>query len=352
MLDLLRELTSIPGGAGAEDEVGARVRQEMGDCLDSVEVDPLGNVIGILEGGSSSLRMMVCAHMDEVGLLVKHIDDDGVLRVELNGMLDHRALLSAEVDVWTSQGSVPGVVGVKGRHLMTPEELSTELRTEDLWVDVGAATGDEALSLGIRVGDPILFQPNFRCLSGSVVLSKALDNRASLAAMLIAMREIAENKPDFSVYFVGSVMEEVGLRGAGVAANSIQPHAAIAMDTVPGEDPTTEPAQVAVAVGKGPTIRIADSATLYCRRLTEAIVDCAEEKGIPYQREVSTVKTDAGTIHLSGRGVPSAGVYIPRRNAHSPAEVASLADMENAARLLVSFCSETRAARLKEIIER
>lgn len=339
MLELLRELTAIPGGSGFEDEVATRVRQEMGDCLLSASIDPLGNVIGILKGPEGAPKAMVCAHMDEVGLLVKHIAEDGSIRVELNGGLDHRAILSAEVDVWTSRGSIPGVVGVKSRHLLTQADLAAPLRTEDLWVDVGAATAAETSALGIKVGDPILFQPNFRCLAGSTALSKALDNRAGLAVMLTAMRQIASKPPDFTIYFVGTVMEEVGARGAGVAANSIQPDLAVVLDTVPAEDPSAEPPQVTVTVGKGPTIRVADRATIYSRRLTEGLARCAEEKGIPHQLEVSSVLTDAATVHLSGRGVPTAGVYIPRRNAHSPAEVSSLTDMENAARLLTSFIS-------------
>jgi endoglucanase len=260
--------------------------------------------------------------------------------------------LSAEVEVWTNQGSAPGVVGVKGRHLLTPEELSSPIDTRDLWVDVGASSAEEARALGIRVGDPILFQPNFRCLAGSTVLSKALDNRTGVAVMLTAMREVAERRPDYTTYFVGTVMEEVGARGAGVAANSVQPHLAIALDTVPGRDPATEPAQVTVAVGGGPTIRIADRATLYHRRLMEAMAECSQEKNIPYQREVSSVLTDAATVHLSGRGIPTAGVYIPRRNAHSPAEVVSLSDVENAALLVSEFLSGADAAHLEEIIRR
>jgi endoglucanase len=350
MLELLMELTKIPGASGFEDEVGARVRQEMEDCLDSVKVDPLGNVIGILEGSRSGPKIMMCAHMDEVGMLVKHIGDDGALRVELNGVLDHRALLSAEVDVWTSSGSLPGVVGVKSRHLMSQEELSAPINTPDIWVDVGASQREEAISLGIEVGDPILFQPNFRCMAGSTVLSKALDNRTGLTVMLTAMREIADNKPDYTIYFVGTVMEEVGARGAGVAANGINPDAAITLDTVPGTDPSTEPSQVAVSVGEGPTIRVADRAALYNRRLTSAIVEYAKSAGIPHQPEVSSVLTDAATVHLSGRGVPVAGVYIPRRNAHSPAEVASLSDMENAAKLLASFLINMNLVRIKELL--
>lgn len=235
---------------------------------------------------------------------------------------------------------------------MSQEELSAPLRVENLWVDVGAANGEEARALGLRVGDPVLFQPNFCCLSGSSVLSKALDNRVGLTVMLTAMGEIAARRPDYILFFVGTVMEEVGARGAGVAANSVQPHLAITLDTVPGVDPSTTPAQVTVAVGAGPTIRVADRATIYSRRLTEAVTDCAQENGIPYQREVSTVLTDAAAVHLSGRGVPTAGVYIPRRNAHSPAEVASLTDMENAARLVASFLTGVSASRLEEIIAR
>jgi putative aminopeptidase FrvX len=219
----------------------------------------------------------------------------------------------------------------------------------DLWVEVGASSAEEASSLGIRVGDPVLAKPGLQTLSGGRILSKALDNRIGCAVVL----EIAEGlKPeglDFTLYLAASVQEEIGSRGAGMLGEKLSPSIALVLDTVAGLGAGSQgPAGIA-RLGRGPVLRVADfipdwvMGAHYSPAIRRHLRGLAEEAGIPCQEDVAQTWTDAATLHRSGAGVPTAGLLVPRLHAHSPAEVADLADIEAASRLASAFVSSLDA---------
>lgn len=344
-LDLLKRLVDARGGPGFEDEVREVMIQELRGCADEIEVDPLGNVIAVKRGEARGPKIMLAAHMDEVGLIVKTIDPDGFVLFEPNGIIDDRMLPTQWVVIHTRKGPVYGVVGVKARHLLTPEEQARAPVFRDMWIDVGALSRKDVEELGVRPGDPTTFDRGLRVIGkGNFVLARALDDRIGCAIMIQALKRLAKVKHEATVYAVGTVMEEVGARGAGTSAFAIKPDVAIAFDTSHGVDLAVTPKWSAVRVGRGPTIRLMDMVFSAVRggitppRLRDLVIRAAEEEKIPYQLDVmSGTFLDAASISLSGDGVPSVGILVARWNAHSPAEVACLDDIDNAVRLTVAI---------------
>jgi len=354
VLALLRELTALPGPSGHEREVALAYAKRLHAFTDEVRLDPFGNVIAVLRGTDVRGSVMVSAHLDEVGLVVKHVEDDGMLRIDLNGLIDERVLLAAQVDIWTRGGRLPGVVGARSRHHLTPDELRRPIETSDLWIAAGAGSAADAQALGVRIGDLVTFRPNFEELAGGYVASKSLDNRAGLTAVLDALTRLPARR-DFDVYVVGAAQEEVGSRGARVAAQTLSPHVAISVDTVAGAEPGTALARATEALGGGPVIRawewVAGSltGTAYHRGLFHRLQDIADAARLPYQLDVARTWTDACGTTTAGHGVPTAGIYIPRRCAHSPCEIAKLSDVEGAGRLLAAFLSSVTGTELRDL---
>ncbi len=352
MLKNFEKLVQIPGGSGFEEEVIKFIVAEMKERLPDVSTDPMGNVIGKLGKGKRSV--MVCVHSDEVGLLVKYIDPKGFIYFELNGMIDERALLSTKVDICTDKGILTGVVGVKNRHLLTPEDLKRPITVSDLWIDAGAASAEEAKKQGIEIGDPIVFHPNFQKIGTGSVLSKAIDNRAGCAVLIDLAERMKSKKIDYQLFLVAAVQEEIGSRGAKVAAQTLEPDMAIVVDTVPASDPITPPQQATAECGKGPIIRSMDVnalgwGTVYSKKIRKRLLATAEKNGIPHQKDVARTWTDAATIHTSGKGIPCGGLYIPRRYSHSPTEWVKWSDIEKTASLLYLFLKDLNATSVEDL---
>ncbi len=179
LLARLRELTALPGPSGHEREVALAFAKHLRVYTDDVVLDPFGNVIGTIRGEAARGALMLSAHTDEVSLVVKHVEPDGMLRVDLNGWIDPRVVLAAQVEVWTRSGPVAGVVGTRSAHHMTPEDARRPVEATDLWIQIGAESAAEARALGVRIGDLVTYRANFQELAGDYVASKALDNRAA-----------------------------------------------------------------------------------------------------------------------------------------------------------------------------
>jgi putative aminopeptidase FrvX len=353
MLDLLEKLTGIPGGSGFEEEIIEAIASELKTRLPDVSIDPMGNVIGKLGKGTKSI--MVCVHSDEVGMLVKYIDPKGFIYFELNGMIDERVLLSTKVDICTDKGVYTGVVGVKNRHLLTPEDLKRPISLSDLWVDMGAASAEEIRKWGIEIGDPIVFHPNFQKIGKETIVSKAIDNRAGCAILINLAERMKSRRIDYQLFLVAATQEEIGSRGAKVTAQTLGPDMAIVIDTVPASDPITPPQQTTSECGKGPVIRSMDVNTLgwgtvYSKKIRKRLIATADQNGIPYQEDVARTWTDAATIHTSGKGIPCGGVYIPRRYSHSPMELVKWPDVEKTAELLFLFLKDLNSAAINDLI--
>lgn len=355
MLELFKRLLEIPGASGCEEKVIEAVSSELRKRIPEVSIDPMGNVIGKLGSGDRSL--MVCVHTDEVGLFVKYIDPRGFIYFDLNGMIDERVLLSTKMDLCTEKGIVTGVVGVKNRHLMTAEDLKRPITVSELWIDVGAEDEDEVRSWGVEIGDPIVFHPNLETIGKTTLISKAIDNRAGCTILIDLAERLKTEITDYQLYLVAAVQEEVGSRGAKVAAQSLQPDLAIVLDTVPASDPITPPQQATAECGKGPVIRSMDVnaqgwGTIYSKKIRQRLIATALNHKIPHQKDIFKTWTDASTIHTSGRGIPCGGVFVPRRYSHSPIELVKWPDVERTAELLYCFLKELRPAIIEDLVRK
>ena len=352
MLKTFENLARIPGGSGFEEKVIEAIVSELKRSLQDVSVDSMGNVIGKLGKGKKSV--MVCAHSDEVGLLIKYIDPKGYIYFDFNGMIDERVLLSTKVDICTDKGIFTGVVGVKNRHLLTAEDLKRPISISDLWVDVGAKSEEEVRRWGIEIGDSIVFHPNFQRIGKDTIISKAIDNRASCAILIDLAERMKSKKIDYQLFLVAAVQEEVGSRGAKVAAQTLGPDMAIVIDTVPALDPVTPPQQATSECGKGPVIRSMDVnamgwGTIYSKKIRQRLITTAVKNKIPHQKDIFRTWTDASTIHTSGRGIPCGGIYIPRRYSHSPVELVKWSDVEKTAELLYLFLKDLNSSVIEDL---
>ena len=355
MLKTFEKLVEIPGGSGFEEKVIEFMAAELKRSLPDVSVDPMGNVIGKIGKGKKSV--MVCVHTDEVGMLVKYIDPKGYIYFDLNGMIDERVLLSTKVDICTEKGIYTGVVGVKNRHLMTAEDLKQPITISGLWIDVGAENAEEVKRWGIEIGDPIVFHPNFQKIGKESILSKAIDNRAGCVILIDLAERMKSKKIDYQLFFVAAVQEEVGSRGAKVAAQTLEPDMAIVIDTVPASDPITPPQQATSECGKGPVIRSMDVnalgwGTIYSKKIRQRLIHTALKNKIPHQKDIFRTWTDASTIHTSGRGIPCGGLFIPRRYSHSPVELVKWSDVEKTGELLFLFLKDLNSAVISDLIRK
>lgn len=327
---ILRELSEAIGVSGNEGGVRAVILDALREHVDEVKVDALGNVLAFKRGtGRDRLRVMLSAHMDEIGLMVVGHDGDGFLRVDAVGGIDPRLLPGTTVLVGPEH--MPGVIGIKPIHLAKEDERERVLQIEDLAVDVGANGKDEAKKLA-PLGTTIAFATRFREL-GPTVSGKAFDDRAGCAVLVELVRG-ARFRCDLHAVF--TVQEEVGLRGAQVAAYAIAPDCAFALEgTVADEIPKDKDTSPTSELGKGPAITVMDRSFIADRRLVRLLTGTAEALGIPYQlKQPGVGGTDSGAIHQTRQGVPSATVAVPCRYIHSPVSILSLDDLNNTVRLM------------------
>lgn len=330
-LDLLKALSEAPGVSGNETAVRKIIREAIQDHVGEIRVDNLGNLIAIKQpenNANDSLHVMVAAHMDEVGFMVVNINKDGTLKFRTIGGLDSRIVLSKAVRV--GDDGVPGIIGIKPVHLMNHAEVRKVLKIEDLAIDIGA-TGEDDTKKHVKPGDYISFDTSFS-QAGALVKGKAFDDRAGCTVLASLLKE---NYP-FKFYATFTVQEEIGLRGARVAAYDIDPDIAFALEgTIADDLPKDRDTSPTTEVGKGPAITFMDRSVIPDKRLVRLLVDTAEAHGIPYQfRRALGGGTDAGQIHLAREGVPSAVVSVPCRYIHSPAALLSPEDLNHTIALM------------------
>jgi putative aminopeptidase FrvX len=336
LVDALEKLSNACGVAGREEEVRSLMKKFLKPYVDEVKEDKLGNVIGIKKGKKNAPKVMLAAHMDEIGLLVKTISKKGFIRFAKIGGIDDRILLAQKVIVYTEKGSLHGIIGSKPPHIQKEEERKKVLTYDELFIDVGAENHEQAKKMGIRIGDPVGFDIKFAKVGKNIVIGRAFDDRVGCAVMVEAMKRL--EKTECTVYAVGTVQEEVGLRGATTAAFGIYPDVGIALDvTVAGDVPGVKEVEASIKLGKGPSIEIADMGLIAHPKVVRLLVDAAEENKIPYQLETGLPgSTDAARISLTREGVPSGVISIPTRYIHSPSSLLSLEDAEKTVKLTVA----------------
>lgn len=327
MKSLIQRLVEITGPSGYESQIRAAIRTEVEALADEVRVDALGNLIAVkgqaIPGGK---KIMLSAHMDEIGLIATHIDDNGFVRFTTVGGVRRTTCVGGRVRF------LNGTSGVIGQE--NPDERTKLPEFEQMFIDVGAAG---RVDCPVRVGDLAVFDRPFADL-GSRLVSKAMDDRIGVAVLIETLRQL-EQSPNL-VFFVFSVQEEVGLRGATTAAFGLDPDIGIAVD-VTGTGDTPKGLKMAISLGKGAAIKVRDGGMLSDPRVVEWMVQTATRANIPYQMEVlQGGTTDARAIQLARAGVPVGCVSIPCRYIHAPSEMVDYADAQSAVRLLIALISQ------------
>jgi len=329
----LEKLSNACGVAGREEEVRNLMIEMLKPHVNEVAVDKLENVIAVKRGSKDKPKVMLAAHMDEVGLMVKTITKKGFLQFTKMGGIDDRILLAQKVTICTEKGALKGVVGTKPPHIQKEEERKKIVTYDEMFIDVGAENREDANAMGISVGDPIAFDAAYTRIGKDAVMGKAFDDRVGCAVMVETLRQL--EKTDCTVYAVGTVQEEVGLRGAGTAAFGIDPDVGIALDvTVAGDVPSVKEFESSVKMGKGPALTVSDAGLITHPKVLRWLINSAQENNIEHQLETGLPgTTDAARISLARTGVPSGTICVPARYIHSPLGLISLRDAENAARL-------------------
>ena len=337
--ELLARLAEARGISGYEGAVREIVEEELREYVDEIRTDKLGNLIASKSGKSPSV--MIAAHLDEIGLMVKHIEPEGFLRFSTIGgwfdqtLLNQRVVLQPQPE---GEGGdiVYGVIGSKPPHRMKKEEREKVIKAEDMFIDIGAKSEEEVSKLGITIGTPVIIDRQFTPLINDRVTCKAFDNRSGVAVMIEALRRV---NTEFEVYAVGTVQEEVGLKGARTSAFELNPNVAIAIDTdIAGGHPGIEKKDTTVELDKGPVITVSDASgrgIITPPAVLKWLKGTASRYNIPYQLSVSEGgTTDATAIHLTRSGIPTGVIGVPTRYIHSPVELLSLKDLDKCAELI------------------
>lgn len=323
MKDLIKKLTEAYGPSGHEEQIREIIRGEITPLADEVHVDALGNLVAVKRGSSGSKKVMVSAHMDEIGLIVSYVDEKGFLRFQPIGGIDPMTLTGSRVQF--ADGRV-GVIAPENR-----QQFKKEPELTKLYIDVGAIDRGEAQKL---LGEAVSFVRPFADM-GQRIVAKAFDDRISCAVLIEVLRTL-EGAPH-DVFFVFSVQEEVGLRGARTSAYGLEPDIGIAVDVTVAAD-TPEAPKLAMKLGAGPCIKVMDGGMISHPGIKNLLIGTAEAHSIPYQLEVLTGgTTDAAAIQLARSGVPAGCVSIPCRYIHTPSEMVDIGDVEQTVRLLLAF---------------
>ncbi len=338
LIATLRDLTALHAPPGFEQPVVHYLRAAFAPLADSVEVDSMGNLYAIKRGKSEYPRFMIEAHSDELGGLVKSILPSGFLKIDkLGGVLD--ALIIGR-KVWVN-GHL-GVIGVKSGHLQSAEEKGRVPSIDDAYVDVGAASADEVARMGIRIGDPWVWLSELEQMTNpDRLVGKAIDNRLSCAVLLQTFRELQGVTLDGTLIALIAVQEEVGLRGATVAAEHAAPDYAVCVDTfMSGDTPDVDYyREMPVGIGCGPVTLLANTGQIAHQGVARLMESAGQRAGVPLQRAtvIGKASTDSVAIHLSGEGVPTAGLGLCRRYSHSPVETMDINDAVGAVKILVEM---------------
>jgi len=345
----LKALTEAHGVPGYETEVRAVLRQYMSP-LGDLSQDKLGSLICHQSGDGP--RVMLAGHMDEIGLIITHIDDSGFLKfLQLGGWWD-QTLLSQRVIVKTHKGDVVGVVGAKPPHLLSADERSKMVEKKDMYIDIGSTSKAETEAAGVRVGDPVVPDSEFVVMAGGkTYLAKAFDNRVGCAVVIDVLRHYRNAAHPNDLYGVQTVMEEVGVRGATTSARAVDPDVAIVLESdIAGDVPGIKNEQSSVRLGGGPGLSVFDSRMIPNTKLRNLVIDTAAEQGIPLQfSNMPGGATDGAAIHMNNVGVPTVVIGVPSRHIHSHGSIIHRDDYDNAVKLVTALVAKLDAATVAEL---
>ncbi|HHW48111.1 MAG TPA: M42 family metallopeptidase [Clostridiaceae bacterium] len=335
-LDTLKELTQYTAVSGREYEFAAVLKDKFSEICDSVEIDKFYNVIALKKGmGINGPRIMVLAHLDEIGFLVKSIDKNGFIKFTNVGGIDARILLSHEVIIHGKK-DITGVIGAKPPHMLEADEKKKAVKIDELYIDTGMDAKE--LKKYVSIGDAITLKSHPFFLKDNKYSSKSVDNRCGVTVLIETANELKKLKHKPDVYFVATVQEELNLAGARITSFNIEPDIAIVVDACHGDVPGA-PKEVVFPLGKGPAIGIGP---ILNRELTERMLDTAKENNIPHQVDVEpgSTGTDAWATQVSKYGIPTVLVSIPVRYMHTSIETVHANDIKYAGKLISRFIAE------------
>jgi len=341
-MDLLKRLIEAFGPSGFEREVSALTKEYMEPYSDEVMADKLGTVTFVARGSADRPRVLLAGHVDEVGFIVSSITDEGFLTFNPLGGWWSQVLLGQRVVIRTNRGDVHGVIAAKPPHILPQEERKKVVERKDMFIDIGATSREEAEETGVKIGDPAVpWSPFSLIQNGRVAMGKAFDDRIGAFVLMEAIRRIKERAiahPN-TVYGAATVQEEVGLRGAQTIAHVVDPDVALVLEVdIAGDVPGIKPQEAPTKMGKGPSLVTFDRSMIPNQPLKEFIIETARQTQIPLQlSQLFGGGTDAGRIHISRAGCPTAVISVPTRHIHSHVGLLSLKDTENAVRLVIEL---------------
>ncbi len=348
--DMFKILTELQGAPGDESRVREFMESELGKYSDELIYDNLGGVFGVKKGEGP--RVMVAGHMDEVGFMITQITENGMLRFQPLGGWWNQVLLAQRVQVMTDNGPITGVIGSIPPHNLTPELRAKPMEIKNMLIDIGADDREDALNIGIKPGNTVVpICPFTPMANEKKILAKAWDNRYGCGLSIELLKELQNETLPNQLYSGATVQEEVGLRGAKVAANMIQPDIFYALDASPANDMSGNKEEFG-QLGKGALLRIFDRTMVTHRGMRELILDTAESNNIPYQYFVSQGGTDAGSVHVANSGVPSSVIGICSRYIHTSASMIHVDDYAAAKELIVKLVKATDQSTVDTILSK
>lgn len=342
----LRELTNTPGLAGHEQRVAHYLAHHLQPHTDTLHTDTLGNVISTINGTDPDApTILLFAHMDSLGFIVRKIEPDGYIRIHRLGGIPIKILPATPVTLTTPQGDIPGIIATKAHHVTPPHEKTTVTPIEDLYIDIGTTNKQQTHDLGIQPGTPVTYEGRYVELAGDRVNATFLDNRAGCVTILETARKLAERRPASTVHVVGTVQEEFNLRGALPVAQTLRPDIAICIDLSLAADTPDLAGESDIAMGEGPSMNLYSfhgrgtlNGLLPHPALVRAVERVAADAAIPLQRNVFMGGlTDASYVQLAGEGVATIDLGFPMRYSHTPAELCDLGDLSRLVDLLAAF---------------
>lgn len=337
LIKLIERLSNAFGPSGYEMGVAEILGRELETYADETHVDKLGNILFHHHGKKGYPRIMLAAHMDEVGFIITFIEENGFLRFDTIGGITNMVMPGQRILLRGDKGALKGIIGTKPPHLMTPEELAKIIPKEDLFIDIGAESLAQAKEKGVDVGTMGVFDVEFTDLGDGYYRGKSLDDRAGCTVMAEVFKALKDSP--YNIVAVGSVQEELGIRGARTAAWQVDPDFGLALEgTFVSDVPTTRPDRVSSKIKGGPVVTIMDRTAFTHPTVLKTLIKVGRDKSIPFQfKQVPLGGTDAGAIHLTRAGVPSGTVAVPCRYIHGPASVMHIDDLNNAVKLVIEF---------------
>ncbi|MFY0757337.1 M42 family metallopeptidase [Metabacillus dongyingensis] len=351
-LQMLKDLTDAKGIPGNEREPREVMKKYITAYADEVTTDGLGSLIAKKTGKEGGPKIMVAGHLDEVGFMVTQIDDKGFLRFQTVGGWWSQVMLAQRVTITTKKGDVTGVIGSKPPHILPPEVRKKPVDIKDMFIDIGASSREEAMEFGVLPGDQIVPYFEFTVMNNEkMLLAKAWDNRIGCAIAIDVLKGLKDAEHPNVVYGVGTIQEEVGLRGARTSAHAIQPDIGFGVDVgIAGDTPGISEKEASSKMGEGPQIILYDASMVSHKGLRDFVVGVADELSIPYQFDaIAGGGTDSGAIHMTANGVPALSITIATRYIHSHAAMLHRDDYENAVKLITEVIKRLDEETVKTI---